>query len=380
METRPGTNAKGTEVIVFRHSIKRRLSKELVAVKILLQGRGGKTALLRRDGTKRVLFTALRVVITILLSALAVRAVRWDEFAKAFHDTAPLVILSGAGIYALLQCLSATRWWTIAKASGLPFLWRDTVAAFYTGMFFNLFLPGLVGGDAVKAVLLARRTETSTATTLGTVYADRTVGFLAMVMVGIWGMATLPSMSQRIAWTPLLVGALSALIVTTLIIFGGWMFSRWHPGRWGERVSRFTNGIIAFASHPCTGLSVFSIALAYHLSLTATLMVLGKGIGIIGQPLSAYAFVVAVTTVIGALPISLHGLGVRELASVQLWGLLGVAPEKAFLWAVLWRVMVWIVALPGGFVYLLWADRTVWQDLQTMSAFFSASRQPKPFM
>lgn len=29
--------------------------------------------------------------------------------------------------------------------------------------------------------------------------------------------------------------------------------------------------------------------------------------------------------------------------------------------------MTWLVSLPGGLVYLLWADKTVWQDLQALA-------------
>jgi hypothetical protein len=44
--------------------------------------------------------------------------------------------------------------------------------------------------------------------------------------------------------------------------------------------------------------------------------------------------------------------------------MLGVPAEVAMLWALLWRVMVWLVSLPGGLVYLLWADKTLWQSLE----------------
>lgn len=287
---------------------------------------------------------------------------------EVFHQTSLMAAFGTAFIYACLQFLSATRWWSIAKASGISLRWKDAVAAFYTGMFFNLFLPGLVGGDAVRALIAARKTEHSLASSFGVVYADRTVGFIAMLLVGTWGAISLHLTNSKLIWQPLALGAIFAFGVTAFIVATALVISRSWQNHWGERFGRFANGIVAFLQNPKTGFIVFAIALTYHLSLTLTLMLLGQVAGISGKPFSAYAMVVAIATVIGSLPITLHGLGVRELASVKLWALLNVPAEQAMMWALLWRVMTWLVSLPGGLVYLLWADKTIWRDLQTLAS------------
>jgi len=249
----------------------------------------------------------------------------------------------------------------------MPLNWRDAVAAFYTGMFFNLFLPGLVGGDAVRALLAARKTQHSLASSLGIVYADRTVGFIAMLLVGTWGALSLHLANSQLVWQPLVLGALFAVGLTAAMVALAFFISQKWRNQWGERIGRFANGIVSFLQRPNSSFVVFAIALTYHLSLIATLMLLGQAAGIKAQPLSAYAMVVTIATVIGSLPITLHGLGVRELACVKLWALLNISLEQAMMWALLWRVMTWFVSLPGGLVYLLWADKTVWKDLQALA-------------
>ena len=315
----------------------------------------------------KFLLNGLRLIATALFIALAIRAVRWGEMAEAVRHTSFWAAIVAALVYACLQCLSATRWWSIARASGMQLNWRDAVSAFYTGMFFNLFLPGLVGGDAVRALLAARKTQHSLASSFGIVYADRTVGFIAMLLVGTWGALSLHLANSQLVWQPLVLGALFAIGLTAVMVALAFFISQKWRNQWGERIGRFANGIVSFLQRPNIGFVVFAIALTYHLSLTATLMFLGQAAGIKAQPFSAYAMVVAIATVIGSLPITLHGLGVRELASVKLWALLNVSPEQAMLWALLWRVMAWLVSLPGGLVYLLWADKTVWKDLQVLA-------------
>lgn len=321
----------------------------------------------KKNRSVKFLLNGLRLIATVFFIALAVKAVRWDEMVEAIKNTSFWAVVGTALIYACLQCLSATRWWSIARASGMPLKWCDAVTAFYTGMFFNLFLPGLVGGDAVRSILAARKTNHSLASSFGIVYADRTVGFIAMLTVGTWGAVTLHLTNNQLVWQSLNLGALFAFGVTSLMVGVALFVSRRWKNHWGERVGRFANGIVSFLRQPQSGLVVFSIALIYHLSLTANLMILGRAAGIGVQTFSAYATVVAIATVIGSLPITLHGLGVRELASVKLWALLDTPPEQAMLWALLWRVMTWLVSLPGGLFYMLWADKTIWQDLQSVA-------------
>ena len=78
----------------------------------------------------KLLLNSLRFLATVLFIALAIKAVRWDKMAEVFRHTSFLIAIGAALIYACLQCLSATRWWSIARASQMPLRWWDAVAAF----------------------------------------------------------------------------------------------------------------------------------------------------------------------------------------------------------------------------------------------------------
>ena len=81
------------------------------------------------ENTKRTKFllNGLRLVATVLFVALAVKAVRWSEMVEVIRHTSFLAAIVAALIYACLQCLSATRWWSIARASGMSLNWHDAV-------------------------------------------------------------------------------------------------------------------------------------------------------------------------------------------------------------------------------------------------------------
>ena len=54
--------------------------------------------------------------------------------------------------------MSSWKWQILLQPVRLDVPFLKVLAFYFTGMFFNLFLPTVVGGDAVKAVLLARET------------------------------------------------------------------------------------------------------------------------------------------------------------------------------------------------------------------------------
>ena len=61
-------------------------------------------------------------------------------------------------LYMAGQAISALKWRILLAPVGPATPYLRLLGFYFTGMFFNLFLPTIVGGDAVKAVLLARET------------------------------------------------------------------------------------------------------------------------------------------------------------------------------------------------------------------------------
>ena len=63
--------------------------------------------------------------------------------------------VAAVALYLAGQALSAYRWQLLAALLKVPGRYREFVAYYFVGMFTNLFVPGLVGGDAAKSVYSA---------------------------------------------------------------------------------------------------------------------------------------------------------------------------------------------------------------------------------
>src|SRR5215218_2957596 len=106
-------------------------------------------------------------------------------------------VAAGVLLYAAGQALSAWKWRLLLGPVGLGAVRYTRLLAFYfVGMFFNLFLPTVVGGDAVKALVLAASWRAPAVDIMGVTLSTLTLiliaGFIAanavLVTRGVYGL------------------------------------------------------------------------------------------------------------------------------------------------------------------------------------------------
>jgi len=108
----------------------------------------------------------------------------WDLLAAAWLFCAGAVLLT------------LIRWWYLARAVGIPWSLPGALRLGFLGYLFNLAPFGIVGGDLLKAVMLAREHRQQKAKAFASVVIDRMVGLymlfivasVAIVATGFWRM------------------------------------------------------------------------------------------------------------------------------------------------------------------------------------------------
>src|SRR5277367_4748676 len=110
-------------------------------------------------------------------------------------------------IYLAGQALSAWRWRILAALGGIVAPYREFLGWYFIGMFTNLFIPGVVGGDAARAFYLGRRSGRLGAA-VASVIADRGTGLIALFWVAA---VAAPTMAQRLP-RPILIAVLAAAL------------------------------------------------------------------------------------------------------------------------------------------------------------------------
>jgi len=246
------------------------------------------------------------------------------------------------------QILSAYKWSILAELLDFKKPFFNFVSFYFIGMFFNLFMPGSIGGDLYRAALLAGLKK-SRRRAAYSVLAERYTGGIALLSfcalaVGIYFRLSLPNV-------------LSALIFTLLAI--GWFFfltlpiwERIFP--WIRKVARKLNleDFTIYWKHPAKLLWVLVLSFVFQTINILTVALLGMSINI-DVPLLSYFFIVPVVDLLSILPISISGLGIREGVYVLIFKFLGVEASKGLACGLLVLAITIICGILGGIIYSL---------------------------
>jgi uncharacterized membrane protein YbhN (UPF0104 family) len=175
--------------------------------------------------------------------------------------------------------------------------WKN-IKLYWLGMFYNLFLPGSISGDAYKVVILNRKFNAPYKKTSFAVLLDRFSGLLALgIILSIYGAIVLD-----IWWWDaiLLGGAMLAIAVAYLAV--RFFFKDFLPGFW----STFLWGM---------AVQIFQVVCLYCILISLTGVFASNGMAP-HQP--EWIFIFLVASVVSVVPISLGGgLGTREFVFVE---------------------------------------------------------------
>jgi glycosyltransferase 2 family protein len=119
----------------------------------------------------------------------------WEDKTDARGETVPGIrsllqqtpdwgmVAFGAVLMAAVLLLQFYRWYHLVNAVGLPFSKRNAVRLGLVGYFYNIFMPGAIGGDLVKAVFIAGDHPTRKPVAVATVLIDRLLGLFGLVLL-----------------------------------------------------------------------------------------------------------------------------------------------------------------------------------------------------
>jgi uncharacterized membrane protein YbhN (UPF0104 family) len=209
--------------------------------------------------------------------------------ALAFHPRrAPLLVAAFIAFNAS-KIVGALRLNIYQRHAGIHLSERDNLRLYYAGMFLNVFLPGGIGGDGYKILVLHRSHALPLRTVITTTLADRVSGILALLFMFcvLMPMLALPWEAASVIVFALASGA----AVLALFIVGH---------RWSIKM-----GVQGLAG-------VFALGLAVQCLQMLCMGLLLLYLGAPAMHYLAYLAVFLISSVAATLPLSIGGLGMRE--------------------------------------------------------------------
>lgn len=288
---------------------------------------------------------AIRVGVSGVVVAILLAIIPIDAVADALGRTSAWAWSASVVIFFAGHYLNAMKLRLLLGPS--PGLASACVRAQYAGLVANLGLPGLAGGDLVRAAYLAPLTGVTRAASAS--IADRvidtcTVLVLVAVALPFAGMPPGIAGILRGAGPWLAAGALGVLV----LCFLAWRLRR-SDGAAGAIAGAWT----ALVTRRPALAGAVAISLVVQSAFVMTNVWLARQVGVTTE-LSAWFVAWPLSKLIAVLPISLGGIGVREAALVSLLAPYGAPREAVLASGILWQAVLIVTGLVGLVLTQMW--------------------------
>jgi len=294
----------------------------------------------------------LKATISVGLLALLFILLPWDQVRTAVTRMSGRIWLGVLVVFATGHLVGVQKWRLLVSASRGRLRYPDAVRCYGAGLFANLCLPSIVGGDVLRAVLAGRETGRMEAVFLAGIM-DRVIDVATLALLiavgALFARNALPGWSGEVLTAAIAVAAAVGLFALPLVL-------RRPLAAWPKRLRRPVGRALVALRHMAQNPGRAVIAVVLSIAIQSTFVVLniwiGSAIGIhLALPLWFMAWPLA--KVAGLMPISLGGLAVRDATFGALLVPLGVPMAQGVVAALVWQTVMIAGGLLGGLTW--WA-------------------------
>jgi glycosyltransferase 2 family protein len=269
----------------------------------------------------------LKILLTGVAVYLVITKIDTRETWQVIKQAHKGWLLLAWGLFVLSKVFSAFRLNVYFRDVGVYISELKNLKLYGIGMFYNLFLPGGIGGDGYKVYLLNKTQDSTVKQLLNAVLLDRGNG-LAVLLFLMFGLM----LFMDLEWTLPISFAWAGII--------GMLFTP--PGLYVVMRMFFPSFMRSIL--PTTGYSflnqVIQLFSAFFILLS---------LGIESQFLE-YLFVFLLSSTVSVLPLTIGGVGARELVFVFAHDYVGIDKNAAVAFSLLFFVITAVTSLSGAFL------------------------------
>ncbi len=292
-------------------------------------------------GTRKHLILIVKLAVSSLSLYVVFSKIDVREFVRMLAKIGPLYFVLAALPYIVAQAVSTWRWKLLLPEQ---FRFRRLFSLYMIGSFFNSFLPGLIGGDAVKAYYLNKDAK-KLSLTLASVFMDRYFGYASLMIIGMSAFPFASGYFGKASYRWLMPSIFVAFAAASFLFFRLKLGKNFASV--GEIYEYF--GRLKSRREVIVKAVLLSFVVQFLNFFMVVILALATGENIPIVPLFVFLpIIITVTTI----PISMSGLGVREGSFVLLLGLIGVRPAVATSLSLSWFFANFLGGLPGLFAYI----------------------------
>ncbi len=272
----------------------------------------------------------VRTVIQILISVTALTVVLvktdTDKLLQIIRTANPFLLLVAFLVFNISKILNAIRLNRFFRAIGLHLKQLYNIQLYYLGMFYNMFLPGGIGGDGYKIYILNKNHSVKMVNVFNAVFWDRVAGIFALFF--LTAVFVIPSSysSMYQQYIPLTYAAIALSYPLS------WLLTK-------LLYKQFNSIFLITAAE--------SIVIQATQALSAWFILLAMSVP---SHHIDYLAIFLVSTVAVVLPITIGGAGAREITFFYMLSHLGLDPDSGVALSLIFFAISALSAFLGMFL------------------------------
>ncbi len=299
----------------------------------------------------------LLLSVGIFTAVFYVADLEWEHVREGLQSVGPRTWGATLLAFLLLHGISALKWRLFLRLAGAHLTVGEALRFYAAGLFSNLCLPSLVGGDAVRAGLAMTRGSSKAAVLLGGA-VDRIFDLVALGILVAAGCLFAPDALARMEAAevaPLTIlavffGLLGAGVVSGLVIL-----KLRPPSTWpilSEKGESLLRALRTARSRPAMALGGLGLCVAIQSGFVGLNAYLAEAVEV-GLDGALWFLLFPLAKIAAMMPISLGGIGVREAALHALASPFGAEVQQlAVVQSVVWETVLVSGGLLAGLVWL----------------------------
>jgi glycosyltransferase 2 family protein len=295
-------------------------------------------------------WAAAALVLGILLYLLPVAPLR-TALARVPLTRFVAVLL----IYLFALALGIIKWHMVVNTAGAQLRFTESAQCFTSGLFGDLFLPSVIGGDVARLAVGISHSPRPAVVITGNV-ADRFLDLAAQLTLVSIGVLLLPGSLPKALQAParhvLFAGVFAAVVFVLLVCTLHRPLLQGRSIRVRRRLAQVRHAIRMVGRRPqrlVLGWLLGTTVQGTYIFLTA---LLGISCGL-PLPLRVWLFAWPLAKIAAVMPITQGGIGVREAALVVLLAPFGAPASTVLATGIVWEGVIMAGALLAGLTAFL---------------------------
>jgi glycosyltransferase 2 family protein len=288
----------------------------------------------------------------------------WNALPAHLSTASAWWLLAAWVFYGIPLVLISIRWHLLLKVQDIRLALGRVLAISCIGQFFNIFLLGSTGGDAMRVMYILREAPEAKTRAGFSILVDRAFGLIVLAMLALaaasteWNWLMSRGDLRRVVWTLVAITLLSVAGVMTIaaIPLPNLCMHLGVPPKVASAVAAASSVAHTYLRAPAAMGQAALLTVAVHLANMAGGYCEARALGLpIG--FASMGVILAIVFFVISVPVTASGHGLRESIFVLMFSLFGINASAALVYSICYLGLTLSWSLLCAPVYLAFRER-----------------------